>query len=168
VSLPDVFPELVFGGVRESSVKIEHRDQGDLLGSRQFAPDQEAVRRIEIQAPARIRLDDRQRIIAEELIEIVEISISSRSHIRGVHSMAAYLIRSRDLKLAVRIASCVGDSQEGAGWIHHETIPRAALLITHPERQVFEQPTVELDIPSTTAWISDLPDDCVRERSRGQ
>ena len=81
------------------------------LGAGDLAPDQEPIRRIERQAPARVRLDHRHRIVPEELIEIVEIAKCPRSHIRSVHGVTPYLINSRNLKFAVRIASGIRHSQ---------------------------------------------------------
>ena len=75
-------------------MKIEDRDQRYLLGSRDLAPDHEPIRCIERQAPARIRLDYRHRIVPKELIEIVEIAKCPRSHVGSVHSMTSYLINS--------------------------------------------------------------------------
>ena len=117
-------------------MKIENRDQGDLLGTRDLAPDQEAIGRIERQAPARVRLDYRQRVVPEELIKIVEIAKCPRPHIRSVHGVTPYLIDTRNLKLAVGIASGIGDGQQSGARVHYESVMSGALLIRYAEREI--------------------------------
>ena len=70
----NIFTELVLHRIRESGVQVVDRDKCQVPRRRERAPEQNTVRRIKGEPPARIELDDRLGEIPKELIEIVEVA----------------------------------------------------------------------------------------------
>ena len=89
-------------------MNIDHRSDRQFPGGSQLSPDQHSIRVIKVQTPPLVRLDHCLRIIAEELIEVVQVSEGFRMDIRSVQGAVCNLIPARELKLAIKVTSSVG------------------------------------------------------------
>src|SRR5262245_11299563 len=86
---------------------LVYRYESQLHRGRKRGPEKEAVRGVERQAAAAVRLNDRLRQIAEELIQIVEIAESARTNIRSIEDVPAQLVARGPLELPVRTATTI-------------------------------------------------------------
>src|SRR5579862_6137883 len=98
---------LIDHGIRKAGVNVQNRKHRQLEGQFPLAPGQKPVGSIEGESPAGVWSYDSGGVIAEKLIEIIEIAISFRPHIRSVQRAAADLVLPGNLKLAIERAAAV-------------------------------------------------------------
>ena len=129
-----------------------------------LAPGQKPVRSIEGKPPARVRLYDRYGVVAEELIEVVQIAVCLRPNIGGVQRAAADLVLAGHLKLAIEGAAAIGqrkDSRGSVSGVRTKSASRVALLESRSKKESGGNLPVELDVPTHTAWIAQTRGDRV-------
>ena len=113
---------------------------------------------LEIETSTLIGLDYRLRIIAEKLVEVVQIAISSRTHVGGIQGAAMDTITTSDLKLFIEVAAAVGE-REISRWsigngIQKELVHRIALLVRDAEEEVTGDLTIDFEVPDFAARIA--------------
>src|SRR5262249_13385437 len=114
IARPDVLALLVLHRVRKSSVQIEHRRNDELVRSRELAPEQKSIRRVERQPATVVRLNYHLLRVPEKLVEVVEIAPCLRVHIGRVHVVLAELIPAGYLKFAVSTPAVVCQFEHGS------------------------------------------------------
>src|ERR1700756_2647835 len=65
-------------------LRISSRGDGQFPRCGNFPPEQDSIRRIEVQATTLIGLNHRHRIVTKKLVEIVQVTVRSRMDIRSV------------------------------------------------------------------------------------
>ena len=84
----------------------------------------------------------------------------------------AYLVPSGHLKLAIEVASTVGQGEEAClsqcKWRQHKIVHCIALLVCNPNEQVVEDLAIEFEVPNFTARISQPAGDDVDIGCRGE
>ena len=121
-------------------MSIDYRSEGQFPRCSDLAPGQDSIRSVEIETTALIGLDYRLRIIAEKLIEVVQIAIGSRTHVGGIQRAVVDTIPPSDLKLFIKVATAVGEREisrwpKGHG-IQKELVHRIALLVSDTDEEV--------------------------------
>ena len=86
-------------------MNIEYRRDGQFPWRRDFSPDQDSIGRIKVQATLLIGLNYRKRVVSEELVEIVQVTVCSRMNIRSVQGAMVNAIKGSDLKFLVDVTS---------------------------------------------------------------
>ena len=86
-------------------MQVINGDQRKLERTRYIAPEQKAVGDIERQARAGVRLNHRLRVVAEKERRIVQVSVSTRAHIRAVQSEAISAVAPSQLVFPIAITS---------------------------------------------------------------
>lgn len=138
-------------------MNVEHRRDRQFPGRSNFTPGENSVRGVKIQMATLARLDHGLGIIAEELIEVVQVSESFRMNIRGVQGAVSYLITSSDLKLAVKFTATVGQRKD-ANWSRgdgrqNELMYCIALLVSNADQQIADYFPIDLEVPDLAAWV---------------
>src|ERR1700723_1097690 len=123
-----------------------------------FAPGQESIRSVEIETTTLIGLDYRLRIIAEKLIEVVQIAIGSRTNGGGGQGAVVNAITTPDLKIFLKVATAVGEC-EISRWsvsdgIQKELVHGIALLVCNADEKVTGNLTIDFEVPDFTARIA--------------
>src|SRR5262249_38677896 len=107
VPRPDKVSRLINQGIRKSSVNVQNWKYCQLEGRLPLAPGQKPIRRVKGKPPTRIRLYDGYGVVAEKLIEVIQIALCFRPHIGGVQRAALDLVLASNLKLAIERATPV-------------------------------------------------------------
>src|SRR5258708_19675203 len=94
-------PRLINQGIRKSSVDVQNWKHRQLEGRFPLAPGQEPIRSVKGKPPTRVRLDDSYGVVAEKLVEVIQITLSFRPHVGGVQRAALDLILAGNLKLPI-------------------------------------------------------------------
>jgi ribulose-5-phosphate 4-epimerase/fuculose-1-phosphate aldolase len=81
IARSDELARLIKSRIGKSGVNVQNRRHSQLEGRFELAPEQEPIRRIERKPASRIWLNHGISVIAEELIEIVEITECLRANI---------------------------------------------------------------------------------------
>jgi hypothetical protein len=80
---PDVVTVLVEFGIGETGVDIEDGDELEFVGETDDAPKKDAIRSVARKRAVLVSTDKRVRIVAEELVVVVELTESARADITG-------------------------------------------------------------------------------------
>ena len=114
-----------------------------------LAPGQKPIRSVKGKPPTRVRLYDSSGVVAEKLIEVIQIALCYRPHVVGVQRAALNLVLTGNLELAVERAAAVRQRKKSeAGFGREDEIATSiAFLESGSKKESGGHLPVELEVP---------------------